>query len=229
MFLPHLFSTKETDHYWVVLLSNNGKSPPGHRWMKLHWKLCSSLTWTKLKGGFHTNPPHHFYDYIINLNMSLLNNIKTTAKALGHRCLNSVSVNRTEDEVMADVRGSAPPGFVCNMQMDPVSSTGAQICNVGNIMTVWFRVLRLETACGQEHDQMSTAQSVGCSGMHFIEVQKKEQKLEVQKCNMYIRVWRNNTLLKILSKSLSIQRCWKSQVDCMLQVLNLSFKQRSVK
>lgn len=56
---------------------------------------------------------------------------------------------------MADVRGSAPPGYVSNRPKDTVSSAGAQTCNVGTITTVWFQVLRLETACRQELDLKS--------------------------------------------------------------------------
>lgn len=97
--------------------------------------------------------------------------------ALGRRCLHSVSVkNKAEDEIMADVRGSAPPGYVSNRPKDTVSSAGAQICNVGNIMTVWFPVLWLETACGQELDLISV---VGSSGLHLKEVQEREQELKI--------------------------------------------------
>lgn len=81
---------------------------------------------------------------------------------------------KAEDEIMADVRGSAPPGYVSNRSKDTVSSTGAQICNVDNIMTVWFLVLWLETACRQEPDLISMVESVGSSGIHFKEVQKRE-------------------------------------------------------
>lgn len=42
---------------------------------------------------------------------------------------------------MAGVRGSAPPGYVSHRPKDTVSSAGAQMCNVGNIMTLWFRVV----------------------------------------------------------------------------------------
>lgn len=61
-----------------------------------------------------------------------------------------------------------------NRLKDTVSSAGAQICNVGNIMTVWFLVMWLETACRQEHDLMSTVESVGSSGIHFNDVRKRE-------------------------------------------------------
>lgn len=62
---------------------------------------------------------------------------------------------------MADVRGSTPPGYVSNRPKDTVSST--ELCNVGNIITVWFLVLWLETACRQELDLMSMVKSVGSS------------------------------------------------------------------
>lgn len=59
---------------------------------------------------------------------------QSTAKALGH--YSQVPVKKTEDEIMADVRGSAPPGNVLNRPQDTLSSTGAQICRVGNMMMV---------------------------------------------------------------------------------------------
>lgn len=83
---------------------------------------------------------------------------------------------KAEDEIMADVRGSAPPGYVSNRPKDTVSSTGVQICNVGNIMMVWFPVLWLETACRQELDLTSV---VGSSGLHLKDVQKREQELKM--------------------------------------------------
>lgn len=79
---------------------------------------------------------------------------------------------------MADVRGSVPPGYVSNRPKDTVSSAGAQICNAGNIMTVWFLVLWLETACRQELDLISMVESVGSSGINFKEVQKRERELK---------------------------------------------------
>lgn len=91
--------------------------------------------------------------------------------ALGPRCLNSVPVKKAEDEIMTDVRGSAAPGYVSNRPQDTVSSTGAQICNAGNIMMAWNLVLWLETACGQELDLISL---VGRS-----EVQKRGQELKM--------------------------------------------------
>lgn len=66
---------------------------------------------------------------------------------------------------MADVRGSAPPGYVSKRPKDTVSSAGAQICNRGNIMTVWCLVLWLETACRQEPDLISMVESVQRGGM----------------------------------------------------------------
>ena len=60
-----------------------------------------------------------------------------------------------------------------NRLKDTVSSAGAQICNVGNIMTAWFLVMWLETACRQEHDLISTVESVGSSGIHFNDVRKR--------------------------------------------------------
>lgn len=39
------------------------------------------------------------------------------------------------DDIMAAVRGSAPSGYVSNRAKDNVSSAGAQMCNVGIIMT----------------------------------------------------------------------------------------------
>lgn len=59
-----------------------------------------------------------------------------------------------------------------------MSSTGAQICNVGNIMTVWFLVLWWETALRQELDQISMVKSLGSSGIHFKGVAKEGTKLE---------------------------------------------------
>lgn len=79
---------------------------------------------------------------------------------------------------MADVRGSAPPGYVSGRPKDTVSSAGAQICTVVNIMTIWFLVLWLETACRQEPDLISVVESVGGSGNHFKEVQKRERELK---------------------------------------------------
>ena len=76
---------------------------------------------------------------------------------------------------MADVRGSAPPGHVSKRPKDTVSSAGARIRNGGNIMTVWFLVLWLETACRQEPDLISTVESVGSSGVHFKEVERELQ------------------------------------------------------
>lgn len=39
------------------------------------------------------------------------------------------------DDIMAAVRGSVPSGYVSNRVKDNVSSAGAQMCNVGIIMT----------------------------------------------------------------------------------------------
>lgn len=111
--------------------------------------------------------------------------------ALGHRCFNLVSVEKkkkekAESEIMADVRGSGPPGYVSNRPKDTVSSTGAQICNVGNIMTVWFLVLWLETACRHELDLIIMVESVGSSGIHFKEVQKREREFQTIQIEMKI-------------------------------------------
>lgn len=51
---------------------------------------------------------------------------------------------------MADLRVNVSPGYVSNSPKDNVSTAGAQMCNVGNIMTVKFSVLWFETACRQE-------------------------------------------------------------------------------
>lgn len=51
---------------------------------------------------------------------------------------------------MADVRRNVSPGYVSTSPQDNVSSTGAQMCNAGNIMAAQFSVLWLETACRQE-------------------------------------------------------------------------------
>lgn len=85
---------------------------------------------------------------------------------------------------MADVRGSALPGCVSNGPQGTVSSAGAQICNVRNIMTVWFLVLWLETACRQEPDLISMVESVGSPGIRFKEVQKGERELKTTNKNV---------------------------------------------
>lgn len=96
--------------------------------------------------------------------------------ALGGRGLNSVPVEKAEDEIMTDVRGSEAPGYVSNRPQDTVSSTGAQICKAGNIMVAWNLVLWLETACGRELDLISL---VGRS-----EVQKRGQELKMRYVEM---------------------------------------------
>ena len=79
---------------------------------------------------------------------------------------------------MADVKGNVPLGYVWNRPKDTVSSTGAQICNVGNIMTIWFLVLWWETAFRQELDQISMVESVGSSGIDFTGLRKEGMKTE---------------------------------------------------
>ena len=69
---------------------------------------------------------------------------------------------------MTDVRGSAPPGYVWNRPKDTVSC--AQLCNVENIMTVWFLVLWLETACRQKLDLIRMVKNVIGSDFNFKEV-----------------------------------------------------------
>lgn len=63
--------------------------------------------------------------------------------------LNSASGKRAGDEIMADVRGSAPPGCVSHRPKDTVSSTGAQKCSAGNVMTARFPVLWLKQPVGR--------------------------------------------------------------------------------
>lgn len=97
---------------------------------------------------------------------------------------------------MADVRGGAPPGYVSNRPKDTVSSAGAQKCNVGNIMTVWFLVLWLETAFRQEPDLINMVEGVGSPGIHFKEVQNKWREVKTNtNGNKNVTILFNSALL----------------------------------
>lgn len=118
---------------------------------------------------------------------------------------------------MADVRGSAAPGYVSKRPRDTMSSTGAQICNVGNIMTVWFLVLWLEKACRQELNLISVVKSVGNSGFHFKGCKRGNKNLRLHKQNLIkMRTWRhNNQLLKYFKLSeYYCQSCADSILCC---------------
>lgn len=79
----------------------------------------------------------------------------------------------SEDEIMTDERGVAPPGYVYGPK-DILSSAGEHICNLGHIMMVWFLVLWLERPCRQEPDLISIVETVGSPGNHFKEAHKRQ-------------------------------------------------------